>query len=48
VAGGQFHPEQIHRHASDEGVPYKFKDAQQLLENFFADVDRVLLEISKP
>jgi hypothetical protein len=36
-----------HRHASDKGVPYEFKDAQQLLEDFFADVDRVLLEISK-
>jgi hypothetical protein len=37
-----------HRHASDKGVPYGFKDAQQLLVDFFADVDRVLLEISKP
>jgi len=37
-----------HRHASDKGVPYGFKDAQQLLEDFFADVDRVLLEVSKP
>lgn len=34
-----------HRHASDKGVPYEFKDAQQLLEDFFADVDRVLLEV---
>ena len=37
-----------HRHASDKGVPYEFKDAQQLLEDFFADVDRTLLEVSKP
>ena len=37
-----------HRHATDKGVPYEFKDAQQLLEDFFADVDRVLLEVSKP
>ncbi|MCL2645357.1 MAG: DUF6516 family protein [Betaproteobacteria bacterium] len=37
-----------HRHASDNGVPYEFKDTQQLLEDFFADVDRVLLEVSKP
>ena len=37
-----------HRHASDKGVPYEFKDVQQLLEDFFADVDRVLLEVSKP
>lgn len=33
-----------HRHASDKGVPYAFKDAQQLLKDFFADVDRVLKE----
>lgn len=35
-------------YASDKGVPYEFKDAQQLLEDFFADVDRVLLELNKP
>lgn len=35
-----------HRHISDKGVPYEFKDAQQLLEDFFADVDRVLLELN--
>ena len=36
-----------HRHALDKGLPYEFKDAQQLLEDFFADVDRVLQEVSK-
>jgi len=36
-----------HRHASDKGVPYKFKDAQQLINDFFADVDRVLQEVKK-
>jgi hypothetical protein len=36
-----------HRHASDKGVPYEFKDAQQLINDFFADVDRVLLEVKK-
>lgn len=35
-------------HASDKGVPYEFKDAQQLLEDFFADVDCVLSEVGKP
>ena len=34
-----------HRHVSDHGVPYEFVDAQQLLIDFFADVDRLLLEI---
>ena len=33
----------IHRYASDKGVPYYFRDAHQLLSDFFADVDRVLL-----
>ncbi|WP_332852865.1 toxin-antitoxin system TumE family protein [Duganella sp. S19_KUP01_CR8] len=36
-----------HRHASDQGVPYEFKDAQQLFNDFFADVDRVLQELRK-
>ena len=36
-----------HRHVSDKGVPYEFKDAQQLINDFFADVDRVLQEVSK-
>ena len=31
-----------HRHATDNGVPYEFESAYQLLEDFFADVDRVL------
>jgi hypothetical protein len=29
------------------GVPYEFKSAQRLLEDFFADVDRVLLEVKQ-
>lgn len=36
-----------HRHVSDKGVPYEFKDAQQLLIDFFADVDRVLSEVKQ-
>lgn len=36
-----------HRHVSDKGVPYEFKDAQQLLKDFFEDVDRVLSEVNK-
>jgi hypothetical protein len=34
-----------HRHASDQGVPYEFQNAHQLLADFFAEVDRVLQEI---
>jgi hypothetical protein len=37
-----------HRHVSDQGVPYEFQAAQQLLVDFFAEVDRVLDEIEKP
>ncbi|MGN6740557.1 hypothetical protein [Dyella sp.] len=33
-----------HRHARDKGVPYEFTSAQQLLEDFFHKVDRVLEE----
>jgi hypothetical protein len=31
-----------HRNASDKGVPYGFRDAHQLLKDFFEEVDRVL------
>lgn len=37
-----------HRHTSDSGTAYEFKSAQQLLEDFFADADRILAELSKP
>jgi hypothetical protein len=36
-----------HRSISDKGVPYEFKDAYQLLSDFFTDVDRVLKETKK-
>jgi len=31
-----------HRNAKDSGIHYEFRDAHQLLSDFFADVDRVL------
>lgn len=31
-----------HRHIADQGVPYAFTTVQQLLNDFFADVDRIL------
>jgi hypothetical protein len=34
-----------HRHAADTGVPYEFKDAHQLLSDFFVEVDAVLKEV---
>jgi hypothetical protein len=36
-----------HRHVSDQGVPYEFKDTQQLINDFFADVDRTLRGVRK-
>ena len=33
-----------HRHAKDRGEPYEFKDAHQLLADFFREVDEVLKE----
>ncbi len=35
-----------HRHISDKGVPYEFRNAWQLLTDFFAEVDRVLQEVN--
>lgn len=37
-----------HRHVSDKGVPYEFRDAYQLLSDFFTEVDKVLEEVRKP
>ena len=37
----------MHRHVSDKGLPYEFLDAQQLLNDFFAEVDRILLEVKQ-
>lgn len=34
-----------HRQAGDIGVPYLFIDANQLLSDFFSEVDRVLKEV---
>jgi hypothetical protein len=36
-----------HRGITDKGKPYEFKDAYQLLQDFFADVDRIVQEHSK-
>jgi hypothetical protein len=35
------------RHASDKGVPYEFKDVKELVDDFFADVDRVMMELKE-
>lgn len=46
-AGARLPYDHQHRHVSDKGVPYEFKDAHQLLSDFFAEVDRVLREARK-
>ena len=41
-AGRRLEYDHRHRSASDKGVPYVFLSAQQLLEDFFAETDRVI------
>ena len=43
-AGRRFAYDHQHRHARDQGIPYEFVDAYQLLSDFFREVDRVLKE----
>lgn len=37
-----------HRTTGDRGRPYVFKSAEQLLDDFFAEVERILAERSVP
>ena len=46
-AGQRLPYDHKHRHVADKGVPYEFKDANQLLADFFKEVDRVLKEAMK-
>jgi len=46
-AGQRMTYDHKHRHVSDKGVPYEFQDAQQLLIDFFNEVDRVLKEMTQ-
>ena len=41
-AGQRLPYDHKHRSASDKGVPYTFGSAQGLLEEFFAEVDKVI------
>ena len=43
-AGQRLPYDHRHRSASDKGVPYAFESAQRLLQDFFAEVDRVIKE----
>lgn len=35
----------VHRHEKDKGIPYEFRDAYQLIQDFFESVDNVLEKI---
>jgi hypothetical protein len=43
-AGRRLPYDHKHRTGADKGVPYSFQSAQTLLEDFFAEVDRVIKE----
>ncbi len=43
-AGQRLPYDHRHRTSSDKGVPYAFETAHRLLEDFFAEVDRVIKE----
>ena len=43
-AGQRLPYDHRHRNSSDTGVPYAFESAYRLLEDFFAEVDRVIKE----
>jgi hypothetical protein len=45
-AGKQYPYDHRHRHLKDAGVLYEFDTAYQLLSDFYAEVDRVLKEVS--
>ncbi len=46
-AGQRMPYDHRHRHAADKGIPYEFRSAAQLLEDFFAEVDKVLKKVVK-
>jgi len=46
-AGKKYAYDHKHRNATDVGVLYEFDTAYQLLSDFYAEVDRVLKEVSQ-
>jgi hypothetical protein len=46
-AGKQYPYDHRHRNAADSGVTYEFNTAYQLISDFYAEVDRVLKEVSQ-
>lgn len=37
----------VHKTVMDKGTPYEFTSAQQLLSDFFSNVDRIVAEVTK-
>jgi hypothetical protein len=46
-AGRKLPYDHKHRNVSNKGVPYEYQNAQQMLTDFFVDVDAFLSEIEK-
>ena len=46
-AGQRLPYDHKHRTVHDKGVPYPFQSAQQMLEDFFAEVDKLIEESKK-
>ena len=46
-AGQRLPYDHRHRTSSDKGVPYAFESAHRLLEDFFAEVDRVIRDVQQ-
>ena len=46
-AGKKYPYDHRHRHATDVGVLYEFDSAFRLVSDFYAEVDRVLKEVSQ-
>ena len=46
-AGRRLPYDHRHRTSRDKGVPYLFESPQRLLEDFFAEVDRIIREAGK-
>ena len=45
LAGRRLEYDHVHRHSRDKGVAYEFASAEELLKDFFEEVDRVLKEV---
>jgi len=46
-AGRRLPYDHRHRTSNNTGVPYLFESPQRLLEDFFAEADRVIREVRK-